>query len=124
MKRTITRWFGWVCIASAPALAVEITLPAETAAYRQSALPGYNLVQQHCLACHSADYVSSQPLDSTREYWEHTVTKMQQAFGGPIPNVDIPPMVDYLAKTYGAERNTATFPSSTGDSQSRLPSQH
>ena len=84
--------------------ALDITLPPETAAYRESPLPGYQLVRQHCLICHSAQYVQYQPPTSPRAYWEATVVKMKKAFGAPFADEDIQPMVDYLVKTYGAER--------------------
>ena len=84
--------------------ALEITLPPETAAYRASPLPGYPLVRQNCLICHSAQYVQYQPPASPRAYWEATVVKMKKTFGAPFADEDIQPMVDYLVKTYGAER--------------------
>lgn len=103
MRKMLLRWFALLSISSMPVLALEITLPEETASFRAYPLPGSKLVRQHCLACHSADYVVSQPSDSTREYWERTVVKMRTAFGAPIPDGDIPPMVDYLVKNYGTE---------------------
>ena len=83
--------------------ALDIILPPETAAYRASPLPGYQLVRQNCLICHSAQYVLTQPPTSARGYWEATVVKMKKAFGAPFAEEDIPSMVDYLVKTYGAE---------------------
>ncbi|MGT2432276.1 SorB family sulfite dehydrogenase c-type cytochrome subunit [Cupriavidus basilensis] len=92
-------------IGSVPAArALEITLPPETARYTPSELPGYRLVQQNCMTCHSAQYVLTQPPSSPRGYWDTTVKKMKKPFGAPFPDEDIPAMVDYLAKTYGAER--------------------
>ncbi|MCP3017657.1 c-type cytochrome [Cupriavidus basilensis] len=86
------------------AFALEVTLPAETASYKASELPGYRLAQQNCMTCHSAQYVQTQPLSSTRAYWEATVKKMKKPFGAPLKDEDMPAMVDYLVKTYGAER--------------------
>lgn len=96
---------GLVCGASAAAL--EVTLPPETAAYKPSELPGYKLVLQNCLACHSAQYPQMQPPASPRGYWEATVKKMKKPFGAQFADEDIPAMVDYLVKTYGAERPAA-----------------
>jgi sulfite dehydrogenase len=79
-------------------------IPEETAAYRPSGLPGYTLVQRHCVTCHSAQYVSTQPPASSRAYWEATVKKMQKPFGAIFPDEDIAAMVDYLSRTYGAEQ--------------------
>ncbi len=86
-----------------PAQALEIDLPAETALYKQSDMPGYQLTLQSCLMCHSAQYVQYQPKTSPRTYWEATVKKMKHPFGAPFPESDIPAIVDYLTKTYGAE---------------------
>jgi sulfite dehydrogenase len=80
------------------------SMPPETAAYQPSTLPGYELVRRNCLTCHSAQYVSTQPPGSTRTYWEATVKKMKKPFGAMFPDEDIPAMVEYLARTYGAER--------------------
>ena len=92
--------------------ALEITLPPETASYRASDLPGYQLVQRNCMTCHSAQYVITQPPGSPRGYWEATVKKMKKPFGAQFADEDVPAMVDYLVKTYGAERPTvvATAP--------------
>lgn len=86
----------------------EIKLPPETAMYKASSLPGYNLALQNCMICHSAQYVSTQPSTSPRAYWDATVKKMKKPFGAPLKDEDIEPIVDYLVKTYGAEaKNTA-----------------
>ena len=85
-------------------VAQEKAMPAETATYRASDLPGYPLVLRNCLTCHSAQYVSTQPPTSPRSYWDATVRKMQKPFGALFPAEDVPAMVDYLSKEYGAER--------------------
>ena len=63
--------------------------------------PGVDKVRQNCVACHSLDYI---PLNSPfldAKGWEAVVTKMQKAFGAPIPQEDVTPIADYLAKNYG-----------------------
>ena len=45
-----------------------------------------------------------QPPTSARAYWDATVKKMKKPFGAQFPDEDIAAMVDYLVKTYGAER--------------------
>jgi sulfite dehydrogenase len=84
------------------------TLPGETAVYKESSLPGYPLVQRNCLGCHSAHYVLMQPPALERAYWENTVKRMKKPFGAPFPDEDIPAMVDYLVKVYGAEQAPAS----------------
>ena len=87
--------------------ALEIQLPPETATYKPSELPGYQLVQRNCMTCHAAQYASTQPPASPRAYWEATVKKMKKPFGAQFDDADMPAMVDYLVKTYGAERGAA-----------------
>ncbi|PMQ17405.1 c-type cytochrome [Janthinobacterium sp. AD80] len=93
--------------AAGGACALDIRLPPETATYKDSALPGYQLVQRNCMTCHAAQYASSQPPTSPRAYWEATVKKMKKPFGAQFADEDLPAMVDYLVKTYGAERSAA-----------------
>ena len=96
----------WAAAGVGGATARQQSMPPETAAYQPSALPGYEIVRRSCLTCHSAQYVSTQPPGSTRTYWDATVKKMKKPFGAPFPDEDIGAMVDYLVKTYGAERAT------------------
>ena len=105
----ITCMLAAAAIASAPmsdstVVQRTVTLPPETAAYRASDLPGYQLVQRNCVTCHSAHYVLTQPPTSTRAYWDATVRKMKKPFGAGFPDEDVAVMVDYLVKTYGAEQ--------------------
>jgi mono/diheme cytochrome c family protein len=93
-------------LAAAPAFALDIQLPPETAVFKPSVLPGYALVQRNCMTCHSVHYIQSQPFSSPRGYWDATVRKMKKPFGAQFSDADIPDMVDYLVKTYGAERGS------------------
>ncbi|MDO8051818.1 c-type cytochrome [Janthinobacterium sp. SUN211] len=93
--------------AAGGACALDIHLPPETATYKPSELPGYQLVQRNCMTCHAAQYASTQPPASPRAYWEATVKKMKKPFGAQFDDADVPAMVDYLVKTYGAERGAA-----------------
>ena len=98
-----------LAVSAAPAVqALDINLPPETAVFKPSKLPGYELVQRNCMLCHSVHYIQSQPPQSTRAYWDATVKKMSKPFGAPFPESEVPAMVDYLVKTYGAERSAAT----------------
>lgn len=96
--------------ATSTATALEIKLPQETAMYKPSSLPGYALALQNCMTCHSAQYVATQPTTSSRTYWEATVRKMKTPFGAPLKDEDIPVIVDYLVKTYGAEKGEGIPP--------------
>lgn len=93
---------GLVSISSS-AFALSIELPQETATLRTSTLPGYQLAQQHCLICHSAQYPAMQPPGLPHSFWEAEVKKMKTTYGAQFPDQDIAAMADYLTKTYGAE---------------------
>lgn len=83
---------------------VSITLPAETAVYREA--PGVELVKGNCVTCHSAEYVNSQP-PMPRKFWEGSVKKMKEKFGAPIPDTIAPMLADYLTAAYGVKDATA-----------------
>ena len=100
----------FAALLSAAARQRTITLPPDAAVYTESTLPGYQLVQRNCQGCHSAHYVLIQPQTLTRTYWDATVKKMKKPFGAQFPDADVDAMVDYLVKTYGAERPKTSAP--------------
>jgi mono/diheme cytochrome c family protein len=73
-------------------------LPDETAALRPG--PGVEAAQNACLACHSADYVTTQPPGMGATFWEAEVQKMIKAFGAPISQTEAKAISDYLSRTY------------------------
>jgi sulfite dehydrogenase (cytochrome) subunit B len=87
-------------LVAANAAPVSYTLPDETAVLK----PGPNLeaVQNNCTACHSADYINTQPRGPKfkRDFWQAEVTKMIKVYGAPIDDADAGKIVDYLAATY------------------------
>jgi mono/diheme cytochrome c family protein len=91
-------------IAYAPILAkakpVSYKLPEETAAFKPG--PNLEVVQNNCTACHSADYIKTQPQGPKfkKDFWKAEVTKMIKVYGAPIEEADIGKIVDYLAATY------------------------
>ncbi|MEY4938719.1 MAG: cytrochrome oxidoreductase subunit [Verrucomicrobiota bacterium] len=110
------RFFLACAVATAPSALVSgasITLPTETARLIASPLPGYPLATGLCVTCHSVDYIASQPT-SSRAYWQAATLKMQKTFGAPIPDTAVAPIVDYLVKTYGAERAVSPAGGATG----------
>jgi mono/diheme cytochrome c family protein len=100
MKRLA--FLALVAIAAVPALAKPITydLPDETAQFRPG--PNLEVVQGNCGACHSADYVLTQPIGPKfkKDFWQAEVTKMIKVYGAPIDEKDVPAIVDYLTATY------------------------
>lgn len=63
---------------------------------------GLEAAQRHCLACHSADYVTTQPRGMPEAFWAGEVAKMRTAYGAPMSDDDAKAVVRYLSATYGA----------------------
>ncbi|OZI65939.1 SorB family sulfite dehydrogenase c-type cytochrome subunit [Bordetella genomosp. 1] len=93
-------------LAVAPALALEIQLPAETAMLRPGAAKGTEATAL-CMMCHSVDYLSTQP-PMPRGFWQAEVSKMVRTYGAPIPADQIPLIVEYLDSAYPPARPAAS----------------
>jgi hypothetical protein len=93
-----------VVLVSALAAAAGLTmeLPQETAELQPG--PGSEAVAGNCLACHSADYISTQPSNFSRDFWKAEVLKMKNVYGAPIAESDVRTLTEYLAKNYGNEK--------------------
>ena len=85
---------------AANAAPVSYTLPEETAAFKPG--PNLDVVQNNCTACHSADYINTQPRGPKfkKDFWQAEVTKMIKVYGAPIDEADVGKIVDYLSATY------------------------
>lgn len=79
---------------------ITYKLPEETAAFKPG--PNLDVVKNNCTACHSADYVNTQPRGPKfkKDFWKAEVTKMIKVYGAPIDDADVDKIVDYLAATY------------------------
>jgi len=95
---------GLVCVAAsllsaaAVALPRSYELPAETATLRPG--PNVDVAQNYCSACHSVDYISTQPPGRGETFWKAEVDKMIHSYGAPIDDVDARAIVEYLSRTY------------------------
>lgn len=89
-----------LALGAAIAAPVSYKLPDETAALKPG--PNLEVVQNNCTACHSADYIQTQPRGPKfkKDFWQAEVTKMIKVYGAPIDDADVPKIVDYLAETY------------------------
>jgi len=87
-------------LAAAEAAPVSYTLPEETVDYKPG--PNRDVVKANCSACHSADYVQTQPRGEKfkKDFWQAEVTKMIKVYGAPIDDADVTKIVEYLAATY------------------------
>jgi mono/diheme cytochrome c family protein len=88
---------GVVAAAAAP---INYTVPEESATLKPG--PNLEVVQSNCTACHSADYIRTQPRGEKfkKDFWQAEVTKMIKVYGAPISEADVGKIVDYLAATY------------------------
>ncbi len=75
-------------------------LPEETAQLKPG--PNLDVAQNNCTACHSADYIKTQPQGPAfkKDFWQAEVTKMIKVYGAPIDDADVPKIVEYLSQTY------------------------
>lgn len=83
---------------SAAARPQTYVLPEETATLRDG--PGKETAQSNCSACHSVDYVTTQPPGKGRAFWEGAVKKMVKAYHARISDEDAKTIIDYLSATY------------------------
>ncbi|MBR0714526.1 cytochrome c [Bradyrhizobium liaoningense] len=102
MKRTALLLPGLAlaaCLGAATAAPIAYKTPDETAAFKPG--PNVELVKNNCTACHSVDYVATQPpMKDRKGFWQAEVTKMIKVYGAPIDDADVGKIVDYLAATY------------------------
>lgn len=90
---------GWLVIGAAIAAPVNYQTPDETAAFKPG--PNLDVVQSNCGACHSADYIQTQPpMKNKKEFWQAEVNKMIKTYGAQIDDADVSKIVEYLASTY------------------------
>ncbi len=91
---------GLALVTMVSAKPVTYALPEETAAFKPG--PDLDVVQANCGACHSSDYIMTQPRGPKfgKDFWQAEVTKMIAVFGAPIEPADVPKIVDYLTATY------------------------
>jgi mono/diheme cytochrome c family protein len=86
---------------TAAAKPVQYELPEETAELAPG--PGLDVAQANCVACHSADYILTQPrnLRDPSAFWTAEVNKMRHSYGAPVEESDVQAIVAYLVATYG-----------------------
>lgn len=102
MQRTVLLAVSFAFAAAAgTALAAPINYknPDEVAAFKPG--PNIEVVQGNCSACHSADYIKTQPpMKDRKGFWQAEVTKMIKVYGAPIDQADVGKIVEYLSATY------------------------
>ena len=83
------------------ALLVSSSALADESQVKLKEAPGKDLVQGRCIMCHSLDYIPMNSVFLDRKGWEASVAKMIKVMGAPIPDEDVPKIVDYLTTNYG-----------------------
>jgi sulfite dehydrogenase (cytochrome) subunit B len=104
-----------LCTAAAAAVTALFALPAQAVTLKPESvkLPGSanrypgndagaEAANSHCLTCHSAGMVMTQP-DMPRAAWLAEVNKMKNVFKGPIPEDQVAVIADYLASIKGSK---------------------
>jgi mono/diheme cytochrome c family protein len=100
MKRAARIWMLAIGVAAAAgsfADSLRIELPKDTATLKPG--PGADIANSHCLICHSADYITTQPRDKPLAFWKAEVEKMKKVYGAPIPDDQIDTIAEYLTQS-------------------------
>lgn len=79
---------------------VSFVMPEETTP-AELADPDAELVVSTCSACHSLEYITTQPRGMGDKFWHDSVAKMVKAYGAPIEPADAKAIGDTLAKRFG-----------------------
>jgi mono/diheme cytochrome c family protein len=77
------------------ALATDATPPAELAG------ADAEIVRNNCAACHSLDYIVTQPRGKGEQFWRDAVTKMVNVYKAPVEQPDATKVAEILAKKFG-----------------------
>lgn len=89
-------------VAASPAFAAPVAYVPPPERQRLAVAPGSRLTEIQCSACHSLDYITTQPrsLPATA-FWTAEVGKMRKAYGARISDQDSAAIIAYLAANYG-----------------------
>jgi cytochrome c5 len=79
---------------------VAVTLPTSEGALPDG--PGMTVVHNDCLTCHSPGMILNQPV-MAKAAWAAEVAKMRNVYKAPVPDKDVPTIVDYLTAVKGAK---------------------
>ncbi len=84
----------------AAARPVTYNFPADTipAAFAE---PDTEIVVSNCSACHSLDYIATQPRHKGPQFWRDAVNKMVNVYKAPIDPADADAVSAALARKFG-----------------------
>lgn len=91
---------GGAALFAAVAFAQPLELPlGETP--RELADPASEVVVNNCSACHSLDYITTQPRGKGEQFWRDAVAKMINVYKAPISPEDADAVGTELARKFG-----------------------
>jgi hypothetical protein len=64
--------------------------------------PNKELVMVQCAMCHTPQYITLQP-PLSKDAWTASITKMRTTFSGPIPEDQVPKILEYVLAVNGAK---------------------
>ncbi|MFN3474392.1 MAG: hypothetical protein ACK4ZW_10140 [Blastomonas sp.] len=79
---------------------VSFVMPEETTP-PELADEGAQLVVSTCSACHSLEYITTQPRGMGEKFWHDSVGKMVKVYGAPIEPADAEAIAQTLADRFG-----------------------
>jgi len=85
------------CLAAVAAAAARPYALAADEPQLGPAGPDAELVAAHCAACHSLDYILTQPPGKGAAFWQAEVTKMVGVYGAPVPPAEAARISAWLA---------------------------
>lgn len=91
---------GLLAAGGASAQVVGITLPREATPAELSGQDNA-VVVANCSACHSLDYITTQPRGKGEQFWRDSVTKMITVYGAPISPEAAQQVGTVLASKFG-----------------------
>lgn len=89
---------------------IAATAPGRTTHYVQAedhtpaelAQPVSEKTVANCSACHSLDYITTQPRGKGPQFWRDTVTKMVNVYKAPIEPADAEAIATQLGQKFGS----------------------
>lgn len=87
---------------AAAALAQPVTFEAPIGETPEElAGPDAEVVVNNCSACHSLDYITTQPRGKGAQFWKDSVAKMITVYRAPLTSEDAEAVATVLARKFG-----------------------
>jgi mono/diheme cytochrome c family protein len=90
---------------AAPTKVVTYALPDDVEDLTLPPGEGAAVAASNCAACHSLDYIRTQPRGKDAQFWKDTVHKMVAVYRAPIEAADAEIIAKYLAKALLQKRD-------------------